>query len=134
MNAAVLNALNEYRRTSIHCELAEASPHRIIQMLLDGALERIATARGGIEHQELARKSRAISEAMAIVVGLRNVLDFAKGGEIARNLNDLYTYMIGRLAEANRTNSRALLDEVASLLGNIRSGWNEIPSEFRKPG
>ena len=131
MNAAVMNALNTYRQTGIQAQVMDASPHRLIQMLFEGAMGRIAAARGCMERRNFGQKSRAISEAMAIVVGLRNTLDFDKGGEISRNLNDLYAYMTRRLAEANRTNDTAILDEVSSLLGNIMKGWNEIPAEYR---
>ncbi len=58
--------------------------------------------------------------------GLRESLDQQNGGEIAANLDRLYEYMVARLVEANIGNDVALIDEVAGLLRNVKSGWDAI--------
>lgn len=131
MNAAATKALNTYRQTGIQTQLADATPHRIVQMLFEGALGRVAAARGCVERKNFMMKSKAISEAMAIIVGLRDTLDMEKGGQVAANLNDLYAWMTRSLSEANRTNETVLLDEVATLLGEIKASWDGIPDEYR---
>jgi len=100
-------------------------------MLMAGALEKIAIAKGHMERQEIAQKGGHISWAISIIDGLRASLNLEAGGEIAQNLDDLYDYMTRRLARANVENNMDLLDEVASLLRTIKGAWDEIPDDIR---
>ncbi|NQZ53502.1 MAG: flagellar export chaperone FliS [Piscirickettsiaceae bacterium] len=124
------NALDGYGKGAIESEINYASPHRIIQMLIDGALSKIATAKGCIERGELVEKGRQITWGMNIIQGLRTSLDAEKGGEVAANLNSLYEYMSRKLLEANVDNNPELLDEVIRLLSEVKVGWDNIPPEF----
>ncbi len=125
------STLAAYQSVATHGGVAAADPHRLIVMLMDGALERIARARGCIEHGAMADKNQLISTATAIVDELRCSLDLANGGPIAANLDDLYDYMCRQLVKANLTNRVETLDEVAQLLGEIRSAWIALPAEAR---
>ena len=125
------SALKEYGKVSVQSGASYASPHRLIEMLLDGALEKISSARGFMQRGEIASKGNYISWAISIVEGLRLSLDTEKGGELAENLNNLYDYMERRLVEANLKNSEEMLDEVAELLNTIKSAWVEIPAELQ---
>ena len=105
-------------------------------MLMDGALERIAIARGCIERNgkgDVARKAAALNQCISIVGELRGTLDMGAGGELAENLNKLYDYMIRRLLLANVNNDVKILTEVASLLDNVRSAWAAIAPAARTP-
>lgn len=124
MNA--MSAMKQYQRVSVQSEVFEASPHRLIQMLMQGGLERIAQARGAIERDASADKGELIGKAISIIGGLREPLDHQVGGELSQNLDRLYEYMISRLVEANRENDVSRLDEVSSLLREVKSGWDAI--------
>jgi flagellar protein FliS len=100
-------------------------------MLIDGALERIARARGRLEERRLAEKSVLLRSAVVIIAELRANLDLRAGGAIAANLDDLYDYMCRQLEAANLQNRIATLDEVSHLLSAIRSVWVAIPAEVR---
>ncbi|MCX4187372.1 flagellar export chaperone FliS [Methylophaga sp. OBS4] len=123
-------ALEGYGRGAVESEVNYASPYRIIQMLMEGALSRIATAKGCITRNDIAEKSRQITWGMNIIQGLRTSLDAEKGGDIAANLDALYEYMGRRLLEANMNNDAAILDEVTTLLLEIKSGWDNIPADY----
>ena len=123
-------AIEGYSRNAVETQVDYASPYRIIQMLMDGALTRIATAKGCISRNDIAEKSRQISWCMNIINGLRSSLDAEQGGEIAVNLDALYDYMCRKLLEANINNDIAALDEVTMLLSEVKSGWDNIPPEF----
>ncbi len=101
-------------------------------MLVDGALERIALARGRIQHQELTEKNRLLSAAVMIIDELKNSLNLKAGGVIAANLDDLYDYMSRQLISANLQNNVETLDEVTHLLREIRSAWVLLPPEARQ--
>lgn len=115
-----------YQSASAHGGVAAADPHRLILMLMDGALERIAAARGCIERQDIVEKARLLNRAVAIIGELNGSLDLKVGGEIAANLSDLYAYMSRSLLKANVENSVMLLDEVSRLLREIRDAWAAI--------
>ncbi|MGH8435661.1 MAG: flagellar export chaperone FliS, partial [Pseudomonas sp.] len=121
MNA--MAALRQYQTVNTQVQAVDASPHRLIQMLMEGGLTRMAQARGALERGQVALKGELIGKAVGIVGGLRDGLNLEVGGELAMNLDRLYAYMSARLLEANVKNDPAILDEVAGLLRNIKSGW-----------
>ncbi|MBK1647610.1 flagellar export chaperone FliS [Rhabdochromatium marinum] len=121
----------QYRQAGVLSEISVANPHRIIQLLFEGALERIAVGRGAMLQGNIPKKGEQIGKAINILDGLRGVLDYDKGGELAERLDALYEYMSFQLLQANLHNDPDLLDEVTRLLRQIKSGWDEIPEEFR---
>ncbi|WP_324733919.1 flagellar export chaperone FliS [Pseudomonas paeninsulae] len=124
MNA--MAAMRQYQSVNTQAQAVDASPHRLIQMLMEGGLTRIAQARGAMERQQTAMKGELIGKAIGIVGGLREGLDLQQGGEMAGNLDSLYQYMTSRLLEANVKNDVAALDEVTGLLRNVKTGWDAI--------
>lgn len=126
--AGASGVMNGYKNTGLSGAVEGATPHRLIQMLMEGVLDRIASARGCMERGEIARKGAQISWAISIVEGLRVSLDKSIGGEIAQNLDNLYGYMVLRLTEANMKNEPAYLDEVSDLLRQIKGAWDAIPA------
>jgi flagellar protein FliS len=127
-NAAKLAA---YRSTSAHAGVAAADPHRLIVMLMDGALERIAAARGHMTNGSAGEKAQLLQRAVAIIDELRNSLNIKAGGELSHNLDALYEYMCMRLTQANSANKPEMLDEVSRLLNEIRSAWLQLPAHGR---
>jgi len=125
MNMKTNKALNNYSN-GYKTEVEFASPHRLIQMLFDGALKRIAFAKGAMQRKQIAEKGRFISQAIAIVGGLRSSLDKEQGGEIAANLDALYAYIDGQLLLANLNNNEEILDEVTGLLREVKGSWDSI--------
>ena len=123
--------LAAYSSAQAHGGVAAADPHRLIVMLLDGALERITTARGCMARGDTAEKARLINRAVSIIGELRNSLDLNAGGPLAANLGELYDYMCRRLLKATAENRVEMLDEVAKLLTEIRTAWVAIPNEAR---
>lgn len=119
-------AMKQYQTVSVHAQVSEADPHRLIQMLLEGGLQRLAQAKGALEYGNIPLKGELIGKAMGIIGGLRESVDREKGGEIAANLDNLYAFMQQRLTQANLQNDPAMLDEVASLLREIKQGWDGI--------
>nr|WP_298173310.1 flagellar export chaperone FliS [uncultured Pseudomonas sp.] len=124
MNA--MAALKQYQTVNTQAQAMEASPHRLIQMLMEGGLARLAQARGAMERDQTALKGELIGKAIGIIGGLREGLNLEQGGEVATNLDNLYEYMVARLLEANLKNEAAPLDEVAGLLRNVKTGWDAI--------
>ena len=123
--------LAAYQSAATHGGVAASDPHRLIVMLMDGALERIATARGCMQRGETAEKARLLNRTVSIVAELRGSLDLSAGGQIAANLSELYDYMNRRLLAGLANNQLDALDEVSKLLNEIRSAWVDIPTHAR---
>lgn len=121
-------ALASYGDVKVTTGVAGADNIQLIQMLFDGLIESLATAKGHIERGSISEKSKSLARAGRIVVGLQGALDFEKGGDIARNLNDLYSYVTRRLFHVNAHNDLEALKEVHSLMNEIRGAWQVVPS------
>lgn len=124
-------AMNQYKQVGIQASVENADPHTLIQMLFDGAIERLNTAKMHMQQGNIALKGENISRAISIVDGLRTSLDMEKGGEMAESLEALYDYMQRQLLVANLENKVEKIEEVLSLIGEIRAGWMAIPQEIR---
>lgn len=122
-----MRALDTYAAVQVKTGVATANSVQLIQMLFDGLIESLAVARGHIERGEIEAKGKAISRASRIVLGLQSALDFKRGGELAQNLNELYGYVTRRLLHANAQNDLGALEEVYSLMNEIRQAWSTLP-------
>ncbi|KAF0863596.1 flagellar export chaperone FliS [Pseudomonas sp. LD120] len=119
-------ALRQYQKIGAQAQTSEASPHRLVQMLMEGGLDRIAQAKGAMERKDVANKGVFISKAIGIVGGLREGLDLENSPDTLGDLDGLYTYMMKRLAEANIKTDPKILDEVSDLLRTVKEGWDAI--------
>jgi flagellar secretion chaperone FliS len=125
------SSLAAYQNAAAHGGVAAADPHRLVVMLMDGALERISTARGCISRGDTIEKARLLNRAVSIIGELRSSLDLKGGGQIATNLGDLYDYMCRRLLTATNENRVEMLDEVSKLMHEIRGAWVAIAPQVR---
>ncbi|WP_116366343.1 flagellar export chaperone FliS [Parahaliea mediterranea] len=121
-----------YARVGVESDVLSASPHRLIEMLFDGAESAIRTARLHLEKGDRAAKGLAISKALDIVNnGLLAALDEEQGGEIAAQLAALYDYVGRLLLKANLHDDDASLAEAGRLLADIGSAWRQIGANAR---
>lgn len=124
-------ALQQYKAVGVQSGVTDASPHQLVAMLLAGAMDRVAAARGAIERGDISRKGELISGAIAIVDSLRASLDPGKGGQIADNLASLYDYIEQGLVQAGMESDPDRLNEISALLAEISGGWQSIPEQDR---
>lgn len=118
---------NAYRQVGAETAATAASPHQLITLLFEGALEAIAQARGALRDRRVEAKGKAISRAARIVgEGLRGGLNLNDGGKLAADLDDLYGYIVMRLTMANLRNDEAALDECQRLLQPLLDAWKSI--------
>jgi len=122
-------SLQSYRKVSLESEITVASPHRIIQLMFAGALQRLAQSRYAIEQHDLVNKGIYINKAIGIIIGLSNSLNMEAGGQIAKNLSDLYDFMLRKISEANLNNDVQAIDDVCDILRTIKEGWDAIPAD-----
>ena len=116
-----------YEHTGVETGVMAADPHKLIQMLFEGARVSISKALFALEHGDIARKGESISRAVAIIVeGLNASLSWDANPEMADRLAALYDYMARRLTEANLNNDPSPLREADRLLAELEGAWRQI--------
>lgn len=129
-----MNALHQYQSVNTQTSVVDVDRHQLIQLLFDGAVERINMAKSKIQAKDFEGKNKLINRTIEIIAGLRGFLDHEKGGEISQNLSDLYTYCEHRLLQANMKNDLEALDEVSNHIKTVREGWSGIRQEALEKG
>jgi len=86
MNPGANQALKNYQTVGAHASVAAADPHRLVQLMLDNILQRLAAAGGHLERGEVARKGEQTSKAIAVISALDGSLNFEQGGDLAATL------------------------------------------------
>lgn len=132
--SAYAQAASQYQGVGVNAGVIGANPHQLINMLLGGALERVAIARGAIERGDTPEKARRLTTAVAIVQELAECLNHEQGGTLAANLYQLYDYIMRLLVEANSHNSIDQLDEATDLLLQLNQAWESLPALMARPG
>lgn len=133
MTLAQQRALASYGAVRTQGGVMDASPSELIAMLLDGCIERLKSAEFHIQNGNIQARNTAIQKASNIIIALRDSLDLKQGGELAENLDALYTYALQKLIEANTRNQAEAAAEVAGMLAEIRSAWQEGPAKLQQP-
>jgi len=119
----------KYGQVNLESDIESADPHRLVAMLLDGALIRIAKAKVEIKQGQVEEKITHLTQAVAIVDSLRASLNFEIDNTLVQNLEALYDYMTSQLVVANSQDDIEALDEVAHLLKEVSDAWSGIRPE-----
>lgn len=119
-------ALAQYKKINTESVVEGANPHRLIQMLMNGAIERMSQAKAAYQANDIEQKGILLGKAISIVAGLQSSLDVDKAQDLAKNLDSLYDYMQRRLLEANLKNDMKMIDEVSELMATVKSSWDQI--------
>jgi len=123
--------MRKYGQISDYDNIMAASPHRLIQMLMEGFLEKTALAKSFMASNNIPETGETIGKAIAILNGLQVSLNLEAGGKVAENLDNLYGYMSHRMVDANLRKDAKILDEVAGLMTEIKTGWDNMPDTFK---
>ncbi|MGE0826614.1 MAG: flagellar export chaperone FliS [Candidatus Binatia bacterium] len=106
----------------------------LLLMLYQGAIDFVKRAKSHQEKGEMAEKGIYISKAHSIITEFRSSLNFEVGGDVARNLEGLYRFMLDQLMEAHLGNDGKPLETVMGLLATLKEGWEGAVAQVRKEG
>lgn len=120
--------LNNYKKTQI----LTADPGKIILMLLEGGMTFLMQAADHAEKKAIVKKTNLILRTKNIILELIASLDYEKGAEIASNLREIYTFLLGELDRADQTNDVEKIMKCRQVLGNLRDGWAEMLEQGEK--
>lgn len=119
--------LGQYKKTSVET----ASREQILLMLYQAAIKNCKKAMEAIEAKNVAKKGEYIGKLQDIIVELSNSLDFEVGGEVAKELNSLYDYMMFATTQANIKIDKQPLEGVLRVLNTLYEGWSEAVKSLR---
>lgn len=121
---------NAYSSISLESQIAGASPHQLIVLLYDGAINAMKRAEIYFQSGNIARRGEMLSRAINIIDnGLRAGLDHEKGGRIAEELESLYEYISRTLLEANLNKSAEKLPHLIALMTEMSETWQAIAAK-----
>lgn len=123
-------SLQAYKKVSVDSQLSAASPHKVIQMLMAGAIERLVQGKAAMLQGNVAVKGERLGKALDIIISLRGCLSMDDGGDVASNLDQLYEFMITQVSMANSENDPQPIDDVIDIIREIKSAWDQIPAEY----
>lgn len=123
------SAVMAYQKIGTQSEVEDASPHRLIQLMMDHGLAKMGLARSQMSEGKMAEKGENISDAIAVINGLQASLNHKANKRMSENFDALYAYMMRRLLEANLRNDVVILDEVAGLLRELKEAWDAISDD-----
>lgn len=124
------NPLKAYQQIGVS-DAAYVDPHRLISLLMTGAMDRLARAKGAMQQGNKAEKGELIRNIIMILDGLKSCLNMDADETLSNNLADLYDYMCRRLLLANTSNDVSIVEEVSGLLKEIKYAWEAIPQQVR---
>ena len=127
MNTNKLRAISNYNDVAA-TRIDTKDPQELVQLLFEGLTDRIALARSALAKKDYEGRAEAVTRAQKILFGLRDSLDFDKGGELATNLDSLYEYCLRRLTNAHAREDDSIFGEVMDLMVTIRDAWKQLPA------
>ena len=118
-----MTTMKTYQADSI----TTASPGQLVLMMYEGVLTsmRRATVAGTTETLDEALFDKELDRAVRILAEMRGVLDHERGGEIATNLDSLYTFCIELIADAVEAGAVEPLATVSEIVGTLRDAWSD---------
>ena len=123
--------INAYQSVGGRDQATTADPYQLIQMLMNGALQKLAVGKGAIERNDLTVKSENLTKALSIVSALQESLDMNVGGDVAGNMFDLYDYVKRQIIEAMTAKTTEAVDNSLMVMRSLKEGWDAIPVEAR---
>ena len=122
------NAFQKYKATSVQ----SASREKLLLMMYEGAIRFVKQAITAIEQKQIAEKGTNIGRAYDVIMELNNTLDHKVGGEISKNLEQLYMYMTEQLTKGNIDNNTENLKNVLKILETLYDGWKMAVEQIKK--
>lgn len=122
----------QYASTYVETAVSEASPHKLIEMLYEGALKNMNLSKAFIEQKKFAEKAEYVNKALEILHTLRVGVDLEKGGEVAENLYGLYDYCYKRLIVASTKNDIGIVDEIMGHIRVVSDAWKQMPDNIKR--
>ena len=118
----------EYRKGAVN----GASPLQLVVMLYDGSLRFMEVGKDAMEHKDLVRQNTSLQKAQRIITELMACLDMQQGGDIAKNLLSIYSYVLNELVTANMADDPSAIERCMKIMSGLRESWVQIERSTRE--
>ncbi len=125
VNPQVNQRLDQY----FEAEVLNADPIQLVALLYRGARTAVTAATVALSEGNIPERSRQILKAWEIVQELNRTLDYEKGGEVSRQLAELYAYVGQRLLDANAEQAVKPLEDAGAVLAILADAWNGLQAK-----
>ena len=122
----------QYANTYVETSVSEAGPHKLIEMLYEGAQKHLKLSKIFIQQKDFEKKSLHINKSLSILMSLREGVNLDKGGDIAQNLYALYDYCYRRVLKASLNNDCEIIDEILGYIKDLSDAWAQMPEQYKK--
>lgn len=109
-------------------------PPQMVLLLYDRALTLLGEAEAALEHHRAEQANRCLLQTQRILEELDCVLDPQRGGEIARNLTQLYDFLQRTLVEANLHKQSGPVRATRAIVADLREAWAQVAQAPRSAG
>ncbi|RJQ51090.1 MAG: flagellar export chaperone FliS [Desulfobacteraceae bacterium] len=124
------NRIGAYRKNDV----ITADSKTLVVMCYDALITNLKLAKVKYSEKEYEAKEKAVTKSMNVITALMEALDFAKGGQIAKNLDAIYSYMLRRITYADVNKDMAVFDELIRIAEELGGAWKEIFGKNRIMG
>jgi len=115
-------AAQHYMQTQVR----SSSPLELVVMLYDGILRNTAAAIDAMARKDIRARRDAISKSLAIISELQSTLNMDQGGDVAVQLDRLYTWMTQSLIDATVKQDPKPIHDVRRIVESLRDAWQQI--------
>ena len=122
----VANQRSSAATAYVEQEIRSADPVALIANVFEVAVAQVAKARAALAAQDWAGKGKAVDRLTRCIGTLQSSLDMDRGGDVARNLDRIYSYLLTRLIHAHARNDDGAFAEIAKHLGDLASAWRSV--------
>lgn len=107
-------------------ENSDTSPQQLVKLLLAILMKDLYQAKGFMVQGKDTEKGICLGKAMDILVTLDLSVDTESGSKMSTNLKNLYQHTMQQLVAVNAESNEAKMNEVISLLGELKTAWEEL--------
>jgi len=126
------NFAKAYSNTAVESAVSEATPHKLVELLYEGALKNLNLGKIFIQQKNYEKKAEHLNKALSIIAALQAGVDLDKGKDAAENFANLYRYCYEQVFKASSKNDVSLIDEVIELIKPIAEAWTAMPDNIKR--
>jgi flagellar protein FliS len=113
-------------------DIRAAEPMDLVVRIYEIACQSVNRARAALGSRDWAAKGKAVNQASRSIALLQATLDRDRGGEVASNLDRLYTYFQLGLSEAHLNNDDRKFGEIADHINQLLDAWRTASRQRQK--
>jgi flagellar protein FliS len=120
-------------RTYRESAVRGASPIGLIVILYDEIVRSVREAQRALERGDIQARTKSMTHAVEVIGYLQSILDFEKGGDVARNLSNFYNLMRAKLLDIHIVPTQEGLEVLAREFAKVAAAWQQAEQSAAQP-